>query len=737
MHAFWEIVASNSLVVVVLAVGVALLGRHWKNPAGQHLLLVFVLLKLVTPPVVTVRVPLSVYGPPLMAGEKEASQNLIHRSSGEVSREEKVAPTAVNRQDQRSPATRAAFESLASPSGVTASVGRRHGMPWLTVFAWIWGAGIALFASGHACRILRFRSLLRAAQAPPSALLCMAEGIGKRLGLRRLPEVALLPVRLSPFVWSMGGTPRVFLPAALFERLDADAQQAILTHELAHVRRRDHWVRLVELVVATLFWWHPVVWWACRQLQELEEQCCDGLVLAAAPQSAKAYATALLETLDFLSDRSSTVPLLATAAKPRNSLATRITMLKNYSPQPPGTIRRVPLLAAVAAVPMAIAFAAQAPPSDNRSRSDDRHAIEQPAVQRRAVNRLVKDFPEKSDLSTPESAQAACIRAIARMDAKAVFELGARAFGPRDIEEDMERFRTGDAKDRAVYTEALLNAEILEVALYREDYADVISKLKFPEGVGRDPYSSRSFGRINGVWKTLGEDRLPSLEAARENFERKKDALWQDYVNVRDSIKNGRPRSVRGERPATGARIAPGEPQGISVEQADLMGRVEWAMMHGMRDITARKSIEWGEVQQDGKGNRSIRYKFYATIWDRDMYIMNMIFKFDAKGNIISTGDVAGFPQKKVQKPVNVSTQEGMKELVEDFFGKNFHDITSRETIEWGELAKADNGNASIRYKYRARIGGQDAKIMNEVFTFDPKGKFVSVKDVEGFPKSQ
>jgi hypothetical protein len=84
-------------------------------------------------------------------------------------------------------------------------------------------------------------------------------------------------------------------------------------------------------------------------------------------------------------------------------------------------------------------------------------------------------------------------------------------------------------------------------------------------------------------------------------------------------VTNGRLVSVRGESTDTGARIAPGEPLGISVEKADLMGRVEWAMMHGGRDITARKSIEWGEVQKDGKGNRSIRYKFDATIWDRDV----------------------------------------------------------------------------------------------------------------------
>ena len=181
--------------------------------------------------------------------------------------------------------------------------------------------------------------------------------------------------------------------------------------------------------------------------------------------------------------------------------------------------------------------------------------------------------------------------------------------------------------------------------------------------------------------------------------------------------------------------MAPGEPLGISVEKADLMGRIEWAMMHGGRDITARKSIEWGDIEKDDQGNRTIRYKYYATIWDKDVYIMNQVFTFDAKGNILDMEDVEGFPQKKVVKPVNVSTQEGMKELVEDFFSKNFRDITSRETIEWGEVTKADDGNSSIRYKYRAKIWDKDTMIMNQVFTFDPKGQFVSFKNVEGFPK--
>jgi hypothetical protein len=180
-----------------------------------------------------------------------------------------------------------------------------------------------------------------------------------------------------------------------------------------------------------------------------------------------------------------------------------------------------------------------------------------------------------------------------------------------------------------------------------------------------------------------------------------------------------------------------GPPTPPSSKQAEMMGRVEWVMMHGGRDITARKSIEWGDVQADKDGNCSIRYKFYATIWDRDVFIMNKVFTFDAKGNPIGMKDVDGPPKKKVTKAADTSTKQGMIELVEDFFRNNFRDITSRETIDWGEVTKTENGNSSIRYKYHATIWNKDTKIMNQVFTFDAKGQFVSVKDVDGFPKKE
>ena len=213
-----------------------------------------------------------------------------------------------------------------------------------------------LVASRRVFRIARFKRLLRHGRTPSSALLDVAESVRRRLRLGRVPEIRLLPVCVSPLVWSLGGRPRVFLPSELFERLDEAAQEAILAHELAHIRRGDHWVRLLETAVTTLFWWHPVAWWAARRLQELEDLCCDAVAVDTAPHGAKAYATALLDTLDFLSERPVAPPLAATAAKPSVSLTRRIAMLKNHSSPVRLTFGRLVLLLTAAALPMAVAF---------------------------------------------------------------------------------------------------------------------------------------------------------------------------------------------------------------------------------------------------------------------------------------------------------------------------------------------------------------------------------------------
>jgi len=357
-------------------------------------------------------------------------------------------------------------------------------------------------------------------------------------------------------------------------------------------------------------------------------------------------------------------------------------------------------------------------------------ASEHPLIETRVINKRVGDFPEKTDLSTPEAAQAAWYRASGRMDDRALAALSWMKLGWSEVQQ-IQRIRKNNPQETEVFNQAQLNAEILEVTSYRGNSAFVISRLGFPEGTTPNPYSLRSFGRINGVWKNLGEDRLPSLETARAESHDRMFRLWWYYEQVRDKITQGLEVSARGESESRRVRIAPGEPLGITVEKADLMGRVEWVMLHGGRDVTGRKPIEWGEIQRDAQGNRTIRFNYDETIRDKGVFIMNQVFTFDAKGNIVDIEDIDGFPIRRVDQPVNVNTQEGMKSLVEDFFNKNFRHITARESLEWGEVAKAANGNSSIRYKCRGRIWDKEPTVMNFIFTFDPRGGFVGVNDAE------
>src|SRR5262249_59208102 len=123
------------------------------------------------------------------------------------------------------------------------------------------------------------------------------------------------------------GRPLLLVPADLLAQLTREQQETLLAHELAHLRRRDHWVRALEFVTMGLYWWHPVVWYARRTLREAEEQCCDAWVVSLLPGAGKTYATALLETLDFLSDARPATPLLASGVGEVSDLKRRLTMI--------------------------------------------------------------------------------------------------------------------------------------------------------------------------------------------------------------------------------------------------------------------------------------------------------------------------------------------------------------------------------------------------------------------------
>ena len=154
------------------------------------------------------------------------------------------------------------------------------------------------------------------------------------MGLSRVPPVLLVPARIPPMLWPHRAGPRLLLPEGLLPDLGGDELDTLLAHELAHVRRRDHWVRLVEIAATALFWWYPVTWWARRALRRAEERCCDEWVLRLLPRSAEAYANGLLKSLTFVTGTPSALPSLASGVGPVEDIEARLKEILMTRPVP-------------------------------------------------------------------------------------------------------------------------------------------------------------------------------------------------------------------------------------------------------------------------------------------------------------------------------------------------------------------------------------------------------------------
>jgi uncharacterized protein (TIGR03435 family) len=92
--------------------------------------------------------------------------------------------------------------------------------------------------------------------------------------------------------------PVLLLPEGIPERLPAEQMRAIVAHEMCHVRRRDNLTFAIHMVVETLFWFHPLVWWIGSRLIEERERACDQAVVQAGSE-AQVYAEGILNVCKF------------------------------------------------------------------------------------------------------------------------------------------------------------------------------------------------------------------------------------------------------------------------------------------------------------------------------------------------------------------------------------------------------------------------------------------------------
>jgi uncharacterized protein (TIGR03435 family) len=110
-------------------------------------------------------------------------------------------------------------------------------------------------------------------------------------------QVCSSTARLEPGVFGIR-KPVLLLPEGIAERLTPPQLEAVLAHELCHVRRRDNLTATVHIVVEAIFWFHPLVWWIGERLVEERERACDEDVLRAA-NDPQIYAEGILNVCRF------------------------------------------------------------------------------------------------------------------------------------------------------------------------------------------------------------------------------------------------------------------------------------------------------------------------------------------------------------------------------------------------------------------------------------------------------
>ena len=207
----------------------------------------------------------------------------------------------------------------------------------------LWGSGVLLLGMRSLGGLGLVRRLSRSGlQAPPPALEATLARLAQALRVSRvcLYESALVGV---PTVvgWLR---PAILLPVGALAGLSAQQLELILAHELAHVRRHDYLVNLLQSAAETLLFYHPAVWWVSERMRVEREHCCDDVAVAACG-SAVRYARALVELEGLCSD----APAFAMAAN-GGSLLDRVARLVGRAPEPSRAARGLAALVAVAAI---------------------------------------------------------------------------------------------------------------------------------------------------------------------------------------------------------------------------------------------------------------------------------------------------------------------------------------------------------------------------------------------------
>ena len=340
----FAVALSNTCLAIMLATFACLAGRKLASPSIAHALWMLVLVKLLTPPLVSVPVP-------FMPGHSdtpraESVDNDAAPAQPSANGHEPIARLIASN-DLLSEGSEHLFHEATTTENVTPRTASSYwlgefsllqrvrdaltwGQPWL--FG-VWLVGGCYVLTRSLVRVRRFGKLLREHARPaPTEVHAVADDLAHQLGLGSTPRVVITSAQISPMVWWAGQELLVVLPTAVLMEMPAKEWRWVLAHEFAHIKRRDHVVRWIEWLCCVCFWWNPVMWVARRNLRATEEICCDSLVISTFQTSPQSYATAILKAVESVVQPVLRPPAMASEINSGGFLERRFKMILSGTP---------------------------------------------------------------------------------------------------------------------------------------------------------------------------------------------------------------------------------------------------------------------------------------------------------------------------------------------------------------------------------------------------------------------
>ncbi len=145
------------------------------------------------------------------------------------------------------------------------------------VAAWCWSLGVLFMSIRFArqwmwTRRLKTTSVSRPAPEWEDLFLSLRRELGIKEAVRFLQSTLVETPMLVGWI-----APVVLVPVSTFTALTPDQLRLILSHELAHIRRHDHILNLVQCIIESILFFHPFTWWISREIRLEREHCCDDL----------------------------------------------------------------------------------------------------------------------------------------------------------------------------------------------------------------------------------------------------------------------------------------------------------------------------------------------------------------------------------------------------------------------------------------------------------------------------